>query len=65
MDREQAQRILLRQALDVASAAYTEAMQTYGLLPGTVRAVHALAEANLDRLFTAPSAPQSPWDTED
>ncbi|MFC5183261.1 hypothetical protein [Actinomadura harenae] len=52
------QRIALRRALDIASAAYTEAMRSYGLLQGTITAVHALAEANLDRLFAGDAAGQ-------
>ncbi|MFC5179778.1 ATP-binding protein [Actinomadura harenae] len=45
------ERVLLRLALNVASAAFTEAMGTYGMLPGTVKTIHTMAEGNLDRVL--------------
>ncbi|WP_067486281.1 hypothetical protein [Actinomadura hibisca] len=33
----------LHSALEIAKAAYEEAMRTYGLLPGTITAINALA----------------------
>ncbi|MBW8483054.1 hypothetical protein [Actinomadura parmotrematis] len=40
----------VRAALDMARGAYEEAMRTYGLIPGTITAITALAGQALDAL---------------
>ncbi|MFG1997516.1 hypothetical protein ACGFNU_00020 [Spirillospora sp. NPDC048911] len=51
---EQLQRIVLRLALNVAKAAYEEALLRHGMLKGTVELIHAYADHNLADLEDTP-----------